>query len=181
MRVTIEHREQATGITGTHKDCYIDCRVDFSEEERAIIKARDLYREGFTVRASTPLPTKTAFFSTKLMRLVGYLMMVGGFIYGMFVEGLGHVNSNYGAPILFIGIGLTIYGWIRAGREDKRFETSEQTITFKQLLSNPTFTVYAWNAGYAKTIEDEIREHLVGLKTLLTSSAELGTKKTFEL
>ena len=60
MRVTIEHRETTTGMTGNHKDCYIDCQVEFSEEEKAIIKARDLYRQGFTVRTSTPLPTKRA-------------------------------------------------------------------------------------------------------------------------
>lgn len=66
MRVTIEHRETTTGITGNHKDCYIDCRVQFSEEEKAIIKARDLYRQGITVRTSTPLPTKGALYGAEL-------------------------------------------------------------------------------------------------------------------
>jgi len=181
MRVTIEHREEATGVIGNRKDCYVDCKVEFSEEERAIIQERDLYRESFAVRTSTPLPSNTAFWGTNIMRGVGPLMIVGGLFYGMFVEGLAHVNSNYGAPILFIGIGLTIYGWIRGRREDKRFETSEQTITIKQLLSNPKFTVHAWNAGYAKGIEDEIREHLVALKSLIKDSAQLQARQTFEL
>ena len=48
MRVTIEHREQASGVTGKHKDCYVDCKVEFNEEERAIVKARDLWTEGFS-------------------------------------------------------------------------------------------------------------------------------------
>ena len=38
MRVTIEHRESVSGIRAAHKDCYIDCQVEFSEEEKAIIK-----------------------------------------------------------------------------------------------------------------------------------------------
>jgi len=180
MRVTIEHREQTTGVVKNHKDCYVDCKVEFSEEERAIIKARDLYREGFTVRTSTPVPTATAFFSTNIMRVIGRFMIIGGFVYAI-IEGLAHLPTNYGGPIFFIGAGLEIYGWVRARKEDKRFENSEQTITIKQLLSNPSFTVHAWNAGLAKGIDQEIREHLVYLKGLLKDSAQLQAKQTFEL
>ena len=82
MRVTIEHREATTGVLNNHKDCYVDCTVNFSEEERAIIKARDLYREGFTVRTSTPLPSGSSMLGTGLMRFVGPFMIVGGFIWG---------------------------------------------------------------------------------------------------
>jgi hypothetical protein len=173
VRVTIEHREQTSGIAGNHKECYVDCKVEFSEEERAIIKARDLYGEGFTVRTSTPLPSKAAFFSTNIMRVVGRFMMLGGFI-------LGVAGTNFGF-LFFVGLGLEIWGWIRTRTEDKRFESDEQTVTVKQLLSNPLFTVHAWNAGYAKGVEGDIREHLVGLKNLIMNSAEVRAKQTFEL
>jgi len=173
MRVTIEHREETAGVIGSKKDCYVDCKVEFSEEERAIIQERDLYRESFTVRTSTPLPTKTAFFSTNIMRFVGRLLIIGGAIAGI-------AGTNWGF-LFFIGVGLEIYGWVRTRREDKRFDTDEQTITVKQLLGNPKFTVHAWNAGYAKGIEEEIRQHLVGLKALIKDSAQLQAKQTFEL
>jgi hypothetical protein len=181
MRVTIEHREATSGVLGNHKDCYVDCTVNFSEEERAIIQTRDLYREGFIVRTSTPLPTKTQFFSTSIMRVVGRFMIVGGFIYGMVVEGLAHANTNFGAPILFIGIGLEIWGWMRTRKEDKRFETDEQEITVKKLLNTPTFTVHAWNPAAAKGIEDDILEDLVSLKNVIQNSAQIQAKQTFEL
>src|SRR4051812_38459827 len=164
MRVTIEHREEAGGITGQRRTCFVDCSVEFSNEERAIIKERDLYAEGFTIRTSTPLPSATAFFSTNLMRFIARLMIVGGLFYGFIVEGLAGARSNYGAPLLFIGIGLEIYGWFRSRREDKRFEEDEQTVTIKQVLSKPSFTVHAWNAGYAKGIEEQILEKLTTLK-----------------
>lgn len=173
MRVTIEHREQATGVVNNRKECFVDCKVEFSEEERAIIQERDLYREGFTVRTSTPLPTKTEFFSTNIMRVVGRILMIAGVI-------LGIAGTNFGF-LFFVGVGLEIYGWMRTRREDKRFESDEQTITVKQLLANSTFTVHAWNAGYAKAIEDDIREHLVALKSLIQSSAQLQARQTFEL
>jgi hypothetical protein len=181
MRVTIEHREEVSGLLKDHKDCYVDCTVELSNEERAIIKERGLYAEGFTIRTSTPLPSKTAFFGTNILRFIGRLMIVGGLFYGFLVEGLGGAKSNYGAPLLFIGVGLEIYGWLRTRREDKRFEEDDQTVTIKQLLSKPTFTVHAWNAGYAKGTEEEIRDKLTSLKSLIQSSATLNTKQTFEL
>src|SRR5579862_1647355 len=181
MRVTIEHREVATGVIKNHKESYVDCTVNLSEEERAIVKERDLYGEGFTVRTSTPLPTQTHFFSTGIMRVVGRFMMIGGFIYGMFVEGLAHANTNFGAPILFIGIGLEVYGWLRTRKEDKRIESDEQRITVKQLLNKPAFTVHAWNPAAAKGIEQDIREHLTSLKYIIQNSAQIQAKQTFEL
>ena len=112
MRVTIEHREATSGVLGTHKESYVDCTVNFSEEERAIVQARDLYREGFFVRTSTPLPSSGSTVGTRLMRGFGPLLIVGGLLYGMIVEGLAHAQTNYGAPALFLGIGLTVFGLV---------------------------------------------------------------------
>jgi hypothetical protein len=181
MRVTIEHRETTTGVLNSHKDCYVDCTVSFSEEESAIVRERDLYGSGFDIRTSTPLPTKTAFFGTSIMRLVGRFMIIGGLFYGFIVEGLAHAQTNFGAPILFIGIGLEIWGWMRTRKEDKRFEQDEQHITIKQLLNSPMFTVHAWNPAAAKGIEQQIRENLAALKTVIKNSAEIRATQTFEL
>ena len=108
-------------------------------------------------------------------------MIVGGLLYGMIVEGLAHVQTNFGAPVLFLGIGLTVFGFFRSRKEDKRFETDEQHITVKQLLNNPSFTVHAWNPAAAKGIEDDIRENLVSLKNVIKNSAQIQAKQTFEL
>lgn len=115
------------------------------------------------------------------MRVAGRLMIIGGFLYGMIIEGLGHAPTNFGAPILFIGIGLEIWGWMRSRKEDKRFEEDEQYITIKKLLNTPTFTVHAWNPAAAKGIEEQIREHLVSLKDIIKNSAQIQAKQTFEL
>jgi hypothetical protein len=96
-------------------------------------------------------------------------------------KGLAHANTNYGAPILFIGIGLEVYGWLRNRKEDKRVESDEQRITVKQLLNKPTFTVHAWNPAAALGIEQDIREHLISLKNIIQNSAKIQAKQTFEL
>jgi hypothetical protein len=175
MRVTIEHREATSGVLSNHKDCYVDCTVNFSEEERAIIKERDLYREGFIVRTSTPVPSGSSMLGTGLMRFVGPFMIIGGFIWGLAGGG------NAAGLILFAGIGFVIYGWLRSRREDKRLESNEQEITIKQLLNKPTFTVHAWNPAAAKGIEDDIRENLASLKSVIQNSAQIQAKQTFEL
>ena len=182
MRVTIEHREATSGVLSNHKDCYVDCTVNFSEEERAIIKERDLYREGFVVRTSTPLPSGSSMLGTGLMRFVGPFMIIGGFILWACSSRVWRTERpNFGAPILFLGIGFVIYGWLRSRREDKRLESNEQEITIKQLLNKPTFTVHAWNPAAAKGIEDDIRENLVSLKNVIKNSAQIQAKQTFEL
>ena len=181
MRVTIEHREATTGVLNNHKESYVDCTVNFSEEERAIVKERDLYGEGFFVRTSTPVPSQNSILGTGLMRGLGPLMIIGGLFYGMFVEGLGGVKTNFAAPVLFIGIGLTIVGFLRGRKEDKRLEEDVQHITIKQLLNSPKFTVHAWNPAAAKGIEEQIREHLVSLKNLIKNSAEIQATQIFEL
>jgi hypothetical protein len=175
MRVTIDHREVASGVLGNHKDCYVDCTVNFSEEEQAIIKARDLYREGFSVRTATPRPKRSAMLGTGLMRAVGPIMIVVAVIWGL---------AGGGTPtalLVFAGIGFVVYGWLRSRKEDQRFESSEQEVTVKQLLSKPTFTVHAWNPAAAKGIEEGIRENLVALKSLIQNSAQLQATRTFEL
>jgi hypothetical protein len=175
MRVTIEHREQASSVTGGRKDCYIDCTVNFSEEERAIIKARDLYRDGFTVRSATPLPTQSALLGAGLMRPVGVIMMVTGVVWGI---------AGGGTPtglLFFGGLGVAVYGWLRTRKQDRRLENSEQEITIKGLLAKPTFTVHAFNPAAAKGIEQRIRDDLAALKNLIADSADIRAKQAFEL
>jgi len=183
MRVTIEHREESSGLTGRHKECYIDCRVEFSEEERAIIKARNLYRAGVTLDASTPLPSNASIVSTGLMRYVAPFMIVGGFLYGLIGEGIARAQTNIAGPMIFLGIAFFIVGWVRSRKIGKRLADSgaEQTITIKQLLGNPKFTVYAWTPATAKGLEHEIREKLVTLKNIIVNSAELEHAHTFDL
>ncbi len=181
MRVTIQHREETSGLTGKHKDCYVDCKVEFGEEERAIIKARDLDTDGFTIRASTPLPTKTQFLSTNLMRVIGRFAIIGGVVYMIYSSFAHPATEPLGGLLFVIGIGVEIYGWMRARKEDKRFESSEQQVTIKQLLTNPTFTVHAGNPAAAKAIEQDIREELTAMKRVIQNSAELQATQTFEL
>jgi len=180
MHVAIEHREDAGGVTGARRRYFIDCTVRFSEEERAIIKARDLYRHDIVVRPDTLLPSQAASVGTAFMRSGGCLLAIVAVVLG-FVSAFTHSGEGLSYLLLAGGIGLVIYSWRRGRRQDKRLETPEQVIKLSQLLSDPRFTVHAFDPAHAKSVEEEIRAQLVALKGLLTGSAELRSKQTFEL
>jgi len=171
MRVTIEHREETSGLN--RKDSYVDCTVEFSEEERAIIKARDLYQQYFTVALGpTPPPRATVVIGTAILGVIGAFLIPAGLI-ASFV-------SSYGF-LFFIGVGLVGLCWIQKQHWDNRSENRVQNITIKYLLDRSKFTVHAENAAYAKRLDDEIREHLSNLKTFIKAATDIPAKQTFEL
>jgi hypothetical protein len=174
MRVTLEHREEASGLTGGHKDTYVDCTVLFSEEEKAIIQQRDLYGQSFSTDAASKLDSPASFVGSGLLRIIGVVMVIAGVITGI-------AGSSLGGPLFFIGAGIGIWGWLRGRKQDKRIEKPQQTISIKGLLSNPTFTVHAGTAAFAKVVDDEIQDGLKRFKAVIAQSAELKEKQTFEL
>lgn len=177
MRVTIQHREEAEGAGRSRRNYFVDCSVEFSEEEKAIIKVRDLSRRSFDVPAATPPPSMGRMVGTGAMRGLGPLVAVAGLVLTFF-RGAYEVLGGY---MLVGGIGFAIYGWLRQRREDKRIELPAQTITIGGLLANQRFTVHAGDPAEAKAMDEEIRGYLVGMKDLIRGSAELGSKQTFEL
>jgi hypothetical protein len=181
LELIVRHREELAGVTGSNRNYFVDCSVHFTEEERGVIKARGLYDQYITVRASTPLPSGLSFHSTNVMRVIGLFMIIGGFFYGIIVEGIAGVRSNFGGPIFFIGVALAIYGWVRTRQEDKRFENSEQTITVQQLLARPTFTIHAFTPAHANAIEQEIRDDLTLLKSTIRNSVQLNPSRTYRI
>lgn len=173
MRVTIEHREEAAGVAGRKRHYFVDCTVAFSEEEKAIIKARGLYNESFHVRESKPDPSNLAILSTGLPA-IGALVIIGSFIAGM-------AGVRFAAHMFALGIGLSIYGLWRRWSVGRRLNQTEQQITIKRLLSHPSFTVYADTPVLAQAYEDSIRDQLVSLKNQIAMSAEVPKARTFEL
>lgn len=179
--MTIEHREQAAGLGGQRRRYFVDCTVEFSQEERAIIKARDLYEHTIAVRPAEPLPTRLAVFGAGVLPSIGSLLILGGIGYALYAAFTNPSGEFWGGLVFAIGVGLHVYGWWASRRQDKRLETGEQIIKLRTLLTAPRFTVYAVDPAAAKAAEDDIRTALLSLKQLLQESAEIKSKQTFEL
>ena len=181
MRVTIEHREQASGMTGSTKHYYVDCAIELTEEEKAIIKARDLYDHNFTVGPATPVSSKAAYIGSGSLNSLGRLGVIGGVILGVLSPAIGGASGTLAGWMLFLGAGFWIYSSMVMRRQDKRLENPDRVIKLKDLLNNGRFTVYAASPAHAQAIEEDIRASLTNAKQLITASAELKAKQTFEL
>ena len=180
MRVTIENREEKTGVTGNARKYYVDCTVEFSEEEKAIIKARDLSAHSFEIGAAEAFPSHVAYVGSGVLYTAGILLVLVGFfgsIYVMFAQ----LRTTFFGYCFFGGIGLAIYSWLQGRKQDKRIQNPDQTVRIRDLLTKGRFTVNAINPAYLKAIEDDIRSHLLTTKALIQESAEITTKQTFEL
>ncbi len=181
MRVTIEHREESAGPSGSTKNHFVDCTVEFSEEEKAIIKARDLYNHNFRVGPATPISSQAAFVGAGLLNSLGRLGVLSGVVLGILSAFIRGESGTIAGWLLFIGAALWIYAATVMRRQDKRVSEPDQIIKLRNLLDRRRFTVYASSPAQAQTIEEEIRNALTYTKQLLTASAELKAKQTFEL
>jgi hypothetical protein len=177
MRVKIEHTEQNVGgllpaFLGK-KSYVINVAVQFSEAERAIVKARNLYKNWVDISpgilASSVVDIHPI--AVGIIRSLGRFAMVGGFILG-----LAYYN-NLGGLIFFVGVAMEIYGWYY---ERKLNKGEKDTVTIKDLLSGP-ISIRAANPAHAKTVDDHVRASLVSLKGFIEESETLALKDTFEL
>lgn len=182
MRVTIEHREESSGLTGSAKQHYVDCMVEFSEEEKAIIKARDLKNTNFTVPSASPLPTQSAYWGSAILNTLGRIGVFVGLPFCLITAFTKTPGLSALANFMFFGGAILWFGAALAGRRQNRtIENREQVIRVGGLLSQGRFTCHAANPAYAKTIEEEIKSNLSMVKQLIQESAELKVKQTFEL
>src|SRR3990167_9638207 len=118
MLVTIEHREQAAGVTGAKRQYFVDCTVEFSEEERAIIKARDLYSHFLLLGRATPPESGGHFAGTLAMRGLGPLVILAGVVLGI-VSAFTNSSGDLAGFLFFGGIIMSIVGFFRDRKVDK--------------------------------------------------------------
>jgi len=181
MRVTINHREESAGLTGGTKHHFVDCNIEFSEEEKAIIRGRDLKDTNFTVPSAAPLPSQAAYVGSGLLNSLGRLGVVGGFILGIISAFTGGALGTIAGMMMFFGAILWAWAAFSSRSQNKAIENRDQVIRLGDLLSHGSFTCHAANPAYAKSIEDEIKENLASVKQIIRDSAELQKTSTFEL
>jgi len=172
VRVTIEHREEAAGFSGQKRNYFVDCTVDLSEEEKAIISARGLQKHFITVPPAEPPRTAGAFMGAGALRGFGPIIAVAGFIFGLFGGGV------LAGLMLFGGLGMVAWGFM-SDTKDKFY--GDQTITLGRLVTHPNIRVWSPNPANAKSTDQSIREQLANLKENLKESAAIPAKQTFEL
>jgi len=173
MRVTIEHREQAVGLSGKQHHYFVDCTVDLSQEERAIVENRGLHQHFIEVGYSSP-PDSGA----KSGLLQGFVPLVALAGVGL---GISSMFTKSGEGLSFLLLLAAGGMWLFGRTSEFKAAHATPNVTLGQLLNNNRFTVYAASPAQAKQVDAELREKLVILKANIADSADIGQKQTFEL
>ena len=184
MRVTIEHREKAAGITGAKRHYFVDCTVEFSEEEKAIIKQRGLGDQFIEMESAIPTGSGISDYTwaNAALRLLSRLLVLGGvavILYNIATNALASGTDVEPGYFFIAAFATFVFRKLAERRSDASY--AERRITLRDLLNTPSFSAYASNPAFAQGLEANIREQLVGLKNIMTASAEVPKKQTFEL
>jgi hypothetical protein len=181
MRVTVERREQTYGLLGNRRNYFADFIVQFSEEERAVIKARGLSDVFFTIRTPNPPRSPQFQFALSLAGPIG--LFVGSFalFYAILFLVLGTlIGINYSKPLLIlslVGFGVTFL-WLYERLTAKGIE---QRVPIGTILQNLKFTVWAHDPADLKMIEAEAKDQLRGVKQRIVDSVEMKDREAYEL
>jgi hypothetical protein len=178
MRVTIGHREEATGFSGKGRNYFVDCRVEFSEEEKAIIQARALHNHIIMDAHLQPPPPPVHRSGPFWMRLSAPWLVLAGLVIG-FLSLFTHAGGNLGPMILFVGLAFWLLGPILFGKQQAAWDSVP--VTVHRLMGSNGVSLYAVDPAAAKGLDEEFRDGLAGLKKLIVASAELRSKETFDL
>lgn len=181
MQVTIRHRQEPGRFGGRYANYFIDCQVEFSEEEKAIISARGLGRQ-YSISVPSAIPYYAGIMEDSwpsvVVRLTSYLAIFLGIV--LIVIG---ASTSLGAGLGFIvtiaGVGLWIYLKAAEKRSDAAFK--EQSWRLDHFLQKSVFTVYAATPDKARDRDTLIREELARLKDAIMRNVEVKQTERFEL
>jgi hypothetical protein len=186
MKLTVAYRDQSEGGFSGSKHHFVAFHVDLSTEERAIIQERGLYDHFITIPSDTPPPTRGGDFLARIMRIIGIVVTPIGILFALVAslkpQETGAANGGAtGWFMIIIGVVLFTIGKIRDMRANKRESNPEQKLTFRRMLTNPDFVVYAHSLQDAKSSEAEVRESLSTAAQSLRQSASVPEQTSYEL
>src|SRR5580692_10469222 len=130
MRVTTEHRQQTTGL-GSSQSQFVECTVQFSEEEKAIIRVRGLHDHIIVLDPPSPPPTYREYMTAGILRGFSPLAGVVGvtlFMSSMFIGGayaLLGVFLFFGSPLAWA------VGFLMDRSIDIRFTHPKQHVSIR--------------------------------------------------
>ena len=175
MKLTVAYRDKSVGGFSGAKHHFVAFHTELSTEERAIIQERGLYEHFVSVPSDTPPPTKGGDSLAFIMRLIGIILIPTGLVVSM-------VGSSGLAFIMIVGgIALFAIGKTKDVKANKRVSNPEQKISFRRMLTNPDFVVYAPNLLEAQGSEAEVRESLSVAAKSLRQSGTVPSQTSYEL
>ena len=172
MKVDIEH----STVKRNQEIYYVAATVQFSEEEKAIIRARGIGERLFVFESGLINMPPEAFSSAPLgvIRLATRLMGIGAVIFffvAPFITPFPFIICLIGALTLF---------FYRKKIERAQNRIDKQELPVKEMVKGP-FSVCTLNSLQIPPIEHEITANLKILKDMIVQSTEAPTPKTVKI
>jgi hypothetical protein len=183
MQLTINYRPQEAGVSGS-KNHYLDCHVDFTREDRAVIDERGLYDLSASLPPATPLPTRSGDFLSMAMRIGGIILAPLGLLSScvQVVKPAAMAGAGiWPAFMLIAGVALFTIGKLRDIQAQRREVDPVQRLTLRRLLTQSDFVVYADDLLEAQQCEEEVRQSLASLAERLRTNTAVPNQTTYEL
>ncbi len=176
MRVTIEHRDEAAGVIGTKRNYFLDCCVDFSEAEQALIRERGLQKHHVTVDDVLPITPNVQ--DVKRSYTLKMAIAAGVSLVGILWAGIVKGSLQVWGPLMFVsGAGYAVYSLYRylvppyAPMDALRLDF---------LLKHRRFSIRVGSPTQSKEMEQEVYNSLQSVKEFMEGSVELGSARTVE-
>ena len=178
MRAFIEHRGHYRFFIFNPKfTLYL--RLEFSNEERAIVRTRALQNYGFDLSPGFLGSSESQYSGPALQAMeAGGLALFGiGFICIFVAAGV----SAFGPVALTCLIAGVLLFWHaqKAKRREKSAYLKELTLGY--LLDNPSLSIQTVDPAQAPHLEENIRLRLTKLKYFLGQMHRLATERVFEM
>lgn len=161
MRFHISHHE----VRRKNMLYYVSCKVDLTEQEKAIIRARNLYNNYLVFKSGVfdyPEEEQEGWINAGLLNSVALFLLAFAVI-AAFVSGLL-------AFILFASaIALGVRGYFRARVEDG---LEKDAISIREIIEQKGFKLCGFNnPAMPAKIEEEVVENMELLKSVLSGAA----------
>jgi hypothetical protein len=183
MQLTINYREKE--VSYQHKDFYLICDVEFSNEERAVAQERGMWDAVTVFPSPERQPSNFYDFKTRAMRFFGIALLLIGLMFSC-MDGIANkIGRNDPPPVwltvstLFIGGALIFVAYMRD--ENYLKAIGFQHLTIRRLATEKKFQVHAESLQQAKEYELQVREKLKELADSLRSSRAIPETNTYEL
>jgi hypothetical protein len=178
MRALVEHRGRY-GFFGFNPRFTLYLQIEFSNEERAIVRTRALQNYIFDLSPGYLGSSESRYSPATLdaMQLGGIAL----FILGLLSIFIAAAVSAFGpVTLLMIGGGVVLFWHTQAARRREQ-NADLKELTLGYLLDHPSISIQTINPGQAPLLEENIRLRLSKLKHFLTQTHELATPRGFEV
>ena len=177
VRASIEHKGHY-GFLGFSPQFVLHLDIQFSNEERAIIRTRALQDYVFDLSPGFLAGSETGFSPAALAAFAigGFWLFVGGILVAFlaaFAPAFGIISflMLFGGPVLF---------WYAFVAKRRAEGGALKEVTVGYLVENPAIAVRAFNPGQASSLDENLRKRLANLKHFLTATHGLAAPRDFE-